>query len=221
MQGVALDVGAPPGVVGGVGAPVQRRRDDVVPALRVRVVVPAALGDVDLAGLRPFAVDGVAGQHPDRWPEPVAGGELGGHFDAAVFDGGAVAGGDTAGAGGGHGGAVGDVGGGEAVGEDRGGAAVVAGEVDDAVAFDEGGFLEAGFDHQHAVLDEDVFVRVGGLFELAVAEAADFGFFEPGVRIEAAGKVLVEHGAVFVVDDGAEAVIDQKAGDGEAEEEAD
>ena len=86
VQGVALHVGAPPRVVVGVRAPVQRTRHDVVAALGVGVVVPARLADVDLARFGPWAVDAVDGQHPDGGPEPVTLGQRGGDLNASVLD---------------------------------------------------------------------------------------------------------------------------------------
>ena len=97
VQRLPLDVGAPPRVHGRRGAPVQRAADDVVAALGVGPVVAARLRHVDLAGRGPGPVGGVHGEQPDRGPEPVALGELGGDFDAAEFDGGAAAGVDAAG----------------------------------------------------------------------------------------------------------------------------
>ena len=61
VQRVALHIRPPPGVVGRVGAPVQGARHDVVAALGVGVVVATRLGDVDFAGLRPWAVLGFDG----------------------------------------------------------------------------------------------------------------------------------------------------------------
>lgn len=97
MQRLALDVRAPPSVVGGVRTPVQRRGDDVVSTLRIGVVISSRLDDVDFARCGPRAVRVGDGQHPDGGPEPVAGGELGGDFDAAVADGGALLGVDASG----------------------------------------------------------------------------------------------------------------------------
>ena len=71
VQGLALDVRAPPCIIGGVGAPVQGAADDVIAALLVGVVVPSGLGDVDLATLGPLPIHGIFGQHPDGGPEPV------------------------------------------------------------------------------------------------------------------------------------------------------
>ena len=96
VQRVALDVGPPPGVVGRVGAPVQRARDDVVAALGVGVVVASRLGNVDFAGLGPWAVLGFDRQHPDTGPEPVSSWEVGGDFDASVLDRGSGLGVDAA-----------------------------------------------------------------------------------------------------------------------------
>ena len=50
------------------------------------MVIASRLHDVDLAACGPGAVDGVHGHHPDRWPEPVAFGDLSLHFHSSVFD---------------------------------------------------------------------------------------------------------------------------------------
>lgn len=148
VQCLALDVGPPEGVGQGGRAPVQRRGDDVVAALRVRVVVSARLGQVDLARLRPLAVRVVDGHHPDGGPEPVSLRQAGGDFDAAVFDGGSQAGVEAGGEDGRDDGGVagGGVGGCYAVLE-RGGCAVARGEeVDFGVGEEELVVLEGGFD---------------------------------------------------------------------------
>ena len=183
------------------------------------MVVAPGLSNIDLAGLRPDSVHGLPRQHPDRRPKPVARRELGGHFDAAVFDGWAITGREAAGFDGVDDGAVGGVGGDQAVCDDVGRAGSIGGEVDDAVFLNELGVLEGGFDDEHAVLGEDVLVGDGGLFELAVAEAANFSFFRPDILVQPTGEVVVENGAIFVVDDCAEAIVDQEAGDGKADEE--
>lgn len=86
MESSALDVGAPPGIVGRARAPVKRRRDDVVAALGVSVVVTAGLDDIDLARRWPGSVSVLDGHHPDGGPEPVALRQLGSHLDAAILD---------------------------------------------------------------------------------------------------------------------------------------
>lgn len=184
------------------------------------MVVAAGFEDVDLPRGGPGAVGGVDGEHPDGGPQPVATGEAGGDFDAAVFDGEGF-GVQAAGFDGGDDGVVGEVGGGEAVVPEGGGAGVVEAEVDGGVVGgDESGVLEGGFDVEHVVGDKDVFVGGGGLFELAVAETADFGFFGPDGWVEAVGEGVVQDGAVGVVDDGFEAVPDEESGDGEASDDA-
>ena len=116
VQGISLHIGPPEGVVRTIGAPVQCAGHDVVSACRVRVIIAATLGNVDLAAGRPDAVGGLDGQKPDGRPEPVALREFGGHFDAAVFDGAAFLGVDATGADGRDDGAVGGVSGRQAVG---------------------------------------------------------------------------------------------------------
>jgi len=74
VQCGSLHICAPPGVVGGVGPPVESGGDDVVPALRIRMVVSAGLHDINLSGQGPGTVCSVDGQHPDGGPQPVAGG---------------------------------------------------------------------------------------------------------------------------------------------------
>ena len=143
------------------------------------------------------------------------------YFNPTVFDGGGVPGRDSAGFDGGYDGTVCDVGGGEAVEDQVGGAGAVGGKVDDGVGFNEACVLKGGFDDQHAVADEDIFVGRGGLLKLPVAEAAHFGFFEPGRgRHATTREVFVKNGTIDMADDGAEAVVNEETGDGEAEEEA-
>ncbi len=194
MQGLALDVGAPPGVVGRVGPPVEGGRDDVVAALRVGVVVAAGLDDVDLARLGPGPVGRVDGHHPDGGPEPVTDGELGGDLDAAVLDGRAEAGVEAAGQDGRHDGgvAIGDVCVGDAVGGRGGGAGAVFEEVDLGVLLHERVVLRGGFDDEVAVLDEDVLVAARGLFELAVAVEVVSSVYIPERHTIATTKELTQ-----------------------------
>ena len=220
VQGVALDVSAPEGVVRAVGPPVQRGRDDVVAAARVGVVVAARLHDVDLAAGGPHAVVRLGGEEPDRRPDPVAFGEFGGDFDTAIFDGAAFLGVDAARFDGRDDRAVRGIGRGDAVGPEGRGADALLAEVDDVVVVDEVGVLEGRLDVQHVVFDEHVFVGDGCLLELAVAKPTDFGFLRPDRGVECtAGEVFEEDGAVVVVYNRAEAIPDEKAGKCEADEE--
>jgi hypothetical protein len=85
VQRLALDVVAPPAVVVGVGAKVQRARDNVAAALLISGSVTARLRDVDLTGARPWAVCVVLGQHPNSGPQPVTRRQLGDDLDSAVL----------------------------------------------------------------------------------------------------------------------------------------
>mmetsp|Transcript_22619 Transcript_22619/g.58176 ORF Transcript_22619/g.58176 Transcript_22619/m.58176 type:complete len:280 (+) Transcript_22619:297-1136(+) len=80
-----------PRVLGRVWPPVQRRADRVhASALQapLRLVgVAAALDQVDLARGGPLAVLLVAGEQPDRRPQPVAARHLGAHLEPAVLEG--------------------------------------------------------------------------------------------------------------------------------------
>ena len=131
-----------------------------------------------------------------------------------------MAGVDAAGLDGVDDGAVGGVGGGDAVGPEGGGAGAGGEEVDDGVVGDEVGFLEGRFDDEFTVAYEDVFVGRGGHFELAVAETADLGFFGPDVGVEAVAEVVFVDEAVVVVDYAAETIPDEETCDGESDEEA-
>src|SRR5277367_1400293 len=144
-----------PRIVVRIRPPMQAAGDDIVAAERIRVVVAAALHDVNFAAGGPRAVGVGDGEHPDGGPEPVALGDAGGDFDAAVFDGGAGFGVEAPGFDGLDDGAVGGVGAGYAVAPERGGAGAVGGEVDDCVGVDQGLVLESGLDVERAVLDED------------------------------------------------------------------
>ena len=170
VQRFALDVVLPPIVESRVWSPMQRRRDNVVAALReVSVVVAARLHDIDFAGRRPGTISIFHRQHPDGRPEPIAGGELGLDFDTAVLDAGAGFGIEARGFDRVDDGAVGGVGEGDAIGPASAGAGSEFIEVEDVVGLDEVGVLEGGFDDEHAVLNEGVFVGIGCFLKLAVA----------------------------------------------------
>jgi len=220
VKSSALVVGLPVAICVGGGTPVQGTRDDVVAALGVGVVVTSALHDINLPGLRPRAVRVVDGQHPDCRPEPLTGREFSIDFNAAVLDGGAFAGVDAARADGLDDGAVGGVGGGDALGPGCAGAGACFEEVDGVVGGDQAGVLEGGLDDEGVALHEDVFVCVCGFFEFAVTrrmllvlfhsrrvssrinvpESADFDFLGPDVHVQSsAAKVVRVYRAIVEV----------------------
>jgi len=221
VQGGPLGVGAPPGVVGRVRTPMQGTAHDVVAALGVVVVVSARLHDVDLSGLRPGAIRVVDGQHPDCGPEPVAVRNHGFDFDTAIFDRTLLLQVEAAGFNGLHDGAVGDVCGSDTVGPNVTAADALFEKVDDRIMSDERLVLEGGFDDHHAIFYEDVLIGHGGLLELAVAETAHFGFFGPVGLIEAFGEIGAVDGAVLVVHDCLETVVDEVSGEEETDCDAD
>lgn len=96
VQGLALVVGLPPRIIGGIRAPVEGRRHDVVAALLVGPVVASRLHDVDLSGRRPWAVRVLDRHHPDGGPKPVAFRKLGRNLHTAVLELGAFHGVDAA-----------------------------------------------------------------------------------------------------------------------------
>jgi hypothetical protein len=185
------------------------------------VVVSAGLGNVNLSALRPFAIRVVGRQEPDGRPQPIAGWELGFDFDAAVFDGSASLGIDTAGLDWVDDRVVGCVGAGDAIGPQGRGAGTGLGQIDDAVVFDEVPVLESRLYVEHATLNEYIFIADGGFFELTIAEAAHFSSFCPDFVIETAGEVVRVNGAVCVRDDGAKAIPNEKAGKTDSDEQSD
>jgi len=64
----------------------------------------------------------------------------------------------------------GDVGYGNTVRENFGGASAIRGEVDHVVRLDKFGILKSWLDDEFSALDKDILISQGGLFELAVAE---------------------------------------------------
>ena len=90
-------------------------------------------------------------------------------------------------------------------------------EVDYGVVGYEVRVLKGGFDDEIVVPDEDVFVGCGRHLELAVAEAADFGFFGPDLGVETMGEVVFVDQAVGVIYDCAEAIPDQEGRDCDAD----
>ena len=168
VQSLALNIVLPPAVVIGVGTEVQRTGDDVVAALSVALVVAARLHDVDLAGARPGAIYAVLGQHPDGRPQPVSSGQLGDDLNATVLDVGAELGVDATRLDRVDDGAVGSVGGSDAVSPVATGAAVTA-EIDGVVVSKILLVLKSGLNVKLPVLDEDVLVRVRSHLELTVA----------------------------------------------------
>ena len=190
--------------------------------MRVSPVIAAGLDEVDFAGCGPGAVFfGWDGKEPDGRPEPVAGGEEGSDFDAAVFEvGGGVTGVNATGFDGVDDGAVGGIGGCDTVGPDGGGAGSGGEEIDDGVVGDKVGVLEGGFDDELVITHEYVFVRRGGHFELTIAEATDLGFFSPDLGVEAVAEVVFVDEAVVVVDYAAETVPNEEASDSKTDEES-
>jgi hypothetical protein len=86
VEGGPLDVGAPPGIVCWVRAPVQGGRHDVVSSLLVGVVISSGLHDVDFSGQGPGTVGVIDRQHPNGGPQPISSGKRGSHLDTSKLD---------------------------------------------------------------------------------------------------------------------------------------
>jgi len=95
VQSLSPTVCTPVAVVGWVGTPVERGRDNVISALRMRCIVSATLDDIDLTGRRPRAVGLLDGHHPDSRPQPQALWKLGHDLDTTVGDRGSLLGTDA------------------------------------------------------------------------------------------------------------------------------
>lgn len=169
VQCLAAVGGAPPGIVGQVGSPVDRARHDVVTSRGVRVVVTSALDNVNLAGQWPLAVGGVHGHHPDGWPKPISLRHLGHHLDLSVpnrrtldrVQPGRLDGIDD--------GAIGDIRSRHTVGQEVRGACAVSRQVDYIVRLDQLLVLQRRFDLEHAVTDEGILVCTGSHVKLTSA----------------------------------------------------
>lgn len=233
VERLALDVVAPPTVVGSVGTKVEGAGSDVVSALAVGVVVSAGLHNVDLTRAGPLAVHIVFGQHPDCRPQPVTGRELSLDLDTSVFDGGTKLGVDATRLDRVDNCTVGGVGGYNTV-RPLGASATLATEVKHVVIVDQAVVLQSGLDDENAILDEDIFVSVGGLIELTVAEefvsledmtlpvsnlpvATDFDLLGPDVTVPRREVVSVNR-AVLVDCDTANAIPDEDTSDDETED---
>jgi len=79
-----------------IRTPMQRRKVEIIAPRSVSVVISSRFQDIDFSGSRPFTISIDDGQHPDGGPEPVAFGDFGFDFDAAIFYGGAKFGVNTA-----------------------------------------------------------------------------------------------------------------------------
>lgn len=167
MQCLSLDVVAPPAVVVGVRAKVQRAGNDVVPALRIPRRIATRFHNVNLARAGPRAVHIVSGQHPNSWPEPIASRQFGNDFHAAILDRGAGFGADAAGFDRIDNGAVGYIGSCNAI-SPGGTVTTVAAKINDVVLHHVLLLLESRLDDELIVLNEDILIRGSRHFELAI-----------------------------------------------------
>ena len=71
MKCLALDVVAPPAIIGGVGTKMKGAADDVITALAKGVIVATRFHDVNLARSWPLAIFTLSWKHPDGWPQPI------------------------------------------------------------------------------------------------------------------------------------------------------
>lgn len=149
------------------------RGDDVVTTLLVGVVVSAGFHDIDLTGQWPWSVGFSDWQHPDCWPQPVTCWHLCSNFHTTILDGCTLLGVDTTGLDWWDNLARSCVCDCDTVLDDGRGTGSIAGQVDDSVGIDEGSILKSWLDDKLAILDEDVLVGSGGLFELSVTARKD------------------------------------------------
>jgi len=171
VESSTLDVVAVPAVLGRDWTPVESGRHNVVTTLRVGVVVTTRLHDINFTGTRPCTVNGVGWQHPDGRPEPVTRWELSLNLDTTVLDVGAELGVDTTRLDRVDNGTVGGVGESNTVGVEGRRARAAGQEVNvGTIGLDKRCVLKSWLDDEHAVLNKDVLISVGGLLELSVSD---------------------------------------------------
>jgi len=171
VKGSTLYVVAVPAILRLHWAPVESRGDNVVTTLWVGVVVTTRLHDVNLTGARPWTVDGVGWQHPDGGPEPVTSWELRLDLDTSILDVSTELGVDATRLDWVDNGTVGGVGCDDTVGVEGRGARAIGQKVDvGTLGLDELCVLKSWLDNEHAVLNVDVLVSVGGDLKLSVSE---------------------------------------------------
>lgn len=238
VKSLALDVVLPPCVVVGVRSPVECRRDNVVTTLRVGVVVTAGLHQVNLTRRRPWAVGVVDRHHPNGRPEPVTCGQLGLDLDAAVLDRSTSLRANATRLDRIDDSAVCGVSDSHTVRPEIRRTASVLEQVDDIVRLHQLRVLEGWLDLHHSVLNEDVLIRVGRPFELAVSGylvsvvrfpwylqfclpiATNLNLLRPDLVVEAVGEVIIKDRAVVQVGDTLQTVVNEEASETETDENA-
>lgn len=230
VEGFTLDVVAPPAISGCVGTPVEGRRNNVVTALRVCIVVSTTLHKIDFTGFGPRAVAGIGGQHPDLRPEPISCGQLRFDLDTSVLDVCAELGVDAPGLDRVDDGSVGGVCGGNTVVPKLGCAGSVGQEVDGRIGLDQAGILEGRLDVKDPIVHINVLFRRSGLLELSVSTVVvsteerlwvcvrcclpvttKLDFLGPNTFVEAIRPVLHQHWAVVEVGHTRDTIIDQES----------
>ena len=101
--------------------------------------------------------------------------------------------------------------------------------------------MKSRLDDELAIFDHDILFRARSLFEFTIAEstcqqarrkalsscgcnipkASEVHFLSPDIRVETLTPILVKHQFVSVVDDGAEAVVDEIPGNSKAQRQSD
>ena len=168
VESFSLYICAPPSIVGWVRTPVERGRDDVISSLCIGVVVSSRLHDIDLTRSWPRTICIVYWQHPNRWPQPISSRKLSGNLNTSILNGCSSLGVDASRLHWLNDLSARKIGLRNAIRQDGGGASTIGCQVDDIVRLDQGRVLEGWLNDEHAILNEDVLVSQGRLFEFAV-----------------------------------------------------
>jgi len=221
MQRLSFDIVSPPAIVSSIGSPVKRAAHNVVATLRISVVVAAGFHDVNFTGARPWSIGVCGWKHPDGRPQPISRRQLCGNLNSAELDLGANLGANAARLNRRDDGAIGLVGGRNAVGIDSAAADALLNKVDDAaVSIDESLILKGWLNVEHAILNVDILISHCCFFKFTVAITTDFRLFCPDLGVEPLRPVFVENRAVCEVRNRSQSVPDQNSRYSKTQEDA-